>query len=245
MPGGTVADAAETERLRENIARVQDRIARAAQRVGRDPATVTLVGASKTVPPETVAAAVIAGLRALGENQVQEAATKIPSVTAALEDSTDGLPQWHLLGHLQTNKARAAVELFDVIESVDSLRLADAIARRGSARPLSVLVEVYVGEDADRPGFRPGEVEDAVARIREMPSLVVEGLMTVAPLGWEESAVRGAFNQVRVLADRLWQPVAGQRSPVLSMGMSDDFEWAIEEGATMVRIGRALFGPRS
>lgn len=226
--------------IADNLARLEDEIARCAVRRGRQPSEITLVGISKTQPAEVVAAAVRAGLRHIGENRVQEAAAKFPALQSALGGSAP--PVRHLVGHLQTNKAGAAVGLFDRVDSVDSLKLMQALGRRlAGAAELPVLLEVYVGEDPARPGLRPAGIEDLVGALLEVPGLRVEGLMSIAPLGADP---RAAFRQVREIKQRLAQAYPRVHFGVLSMGMSEDFRIAIEEGSTEVRIGTALFGPR-
>ena len=212
-----------------NIAAVQRRVAAAAARVGRDPAGVRLIAVSKTQPAERVQAAIAAGARDIGENYVQEAAAKRDAIGAAV--------RWHLIGHLQRNKAARALELFDLIHSVDTVSLGEALARHAAARgtPARVLVEVNVGGEASKRGVSPAALPALLEGLRD-PHLVVEGLMTVPPPGAAERT-RGYFRQLRALRD-----AAGL--PELSMGMTDDFEIAIEEGATMVRVGRAIFGER-
>jgi PLP dependent protein len=231
--------------IAENVARVRERVAAAAARAGRDPAEITVVGATKTQPAEVVVEGVRAGLRHIGENRVQEAVPKIARADELLRGLGLAAPRWHLIGHLQTNKAAAALRHFQVIESVDSLRLAEALDRRvASPGALPILLEVYVGSDPNRPGFRPAELHDAVGRIAELRGLELRGLMTVAPLGWDPPATRAAFHQVRELRDSLASAYPRVHFDELSMGMTDDFELAIEEGSTSVRIGRALFGAR-
>jgi hypothetical protein len=215
----------------DRLAEVRGRIEAACRRVGRSPDEVTLVAVSKGVPTEAVAAAYAAGQRDFGENRVQEAAAKILALAA------QGVrPRWHLVGHLQTNKVKTALGLFAIIHSVDSVRLAEAISRRASG-PVPILIEVNVAHEASKFGFSPDDVEAALKSITVLPHLDVQGLMTVAPQVDDPEAVRPIFRQLRTLRDRL-----GLRE--LSMGMTDDFEVAVEEGATMVRVGRAIFGPR-
>lgn len=213
-----------------NLEAVRARIAAAAQRVGRDPATVRLIAVAKTKSAALVRAAIAAGVTDIGENYVQEAAAKRVEVGA-------GAVRWHLIGHLQRNKAAKAVDTFDVIQTVDSAPLAAALARHAAARrrTLRVLVEVRLGGEPTKSGVEPAALPALLDAMRD-PHLVVDGLMTVPPPGPPE-AVRPFFRELRTLAGR-----AGLRE--LSMGMSDDFEVAIEEGATMVRIGRAIFGAR-
>ena len=216
---------------------VLDRIAHAAERAGRDPASVTLIGATKGVEAARVRDAVAAGLHDLGENQIQEALPKIAAVGPG--------PRWHFIGHLQRNKARLAAEHFAVIHSIDSLAVAQAVDRaaRGAGRRVAVLVEVNVGGEATKYGVVPAAVEGLVEAMRVCEHLVPVGLMTVAPAASDPEAVRPVFRRLRVLRDRCRGGV-GEGFRELSMGMSSDFEVAIEEGATLVRIGRAIFGER-
>jgi pyridoxal phosphate enzyme (YggS family) len=220
-------------RIAENLAAVRGRIAAAAERAGRDPGGVRLVAVSKTFPAAAVIEAFHAGQTEFGENRVQEAEPKIAAVAA------DGLqPHWHLIGHLQSNKIRRAVQDFAIIESIDSERLARAVAERVHAStPFPVLVEVNVGGEASKSGFAVDETPGAVAALRALPSLDVRGLMTVAPQASDPEEVRPLFRRLAELARRL-------DLPELSMGMSGDFEVAIAEGATIVRVGTAIFGHR-
>jgi pyridoxal phosphate enzyme (YggS family) len=227
--------------LRGNIERVRASIADAAARAGRDPASVTLVGVSKTQPAELVAEAIVLGIEHVGENRVQEADGKVERVHELLGRA----PTWHLIGTLQRNKVRQALDLFDMIQSIDSVRLAEALASRVAGEPMPVLLEVYFGDDTERPGFRPGEIAEAAERIVALPSLEVRGLMTVAPFGSNAEQSRAVFRQLRELRDRLREGPLGLPLTELSMGMTDDFGLAIEEGATIVRVGRAIFGERS
>jgi pyridoxal phosphate enzyme (YggS family) len=217
--------------IAQNIERIRVRIDAAARRAERDPAAVRLIGATKSVAPDVVEAAIEAGLRDLGENFVQEASERKATLGGVAGEAT-----WHFIGHLQTNKAAAALGLFDVIQSVDSLRLAEQLSRRATT-PLKVLLEVNVGGEASKFGFAPHEVADAVSRLAKLPNLDLTGLMTIAPPASDPEDVRPAFRELRELA-------GANGLTELSMGMTDDFEVAIEEGATMVRIGRALFGER-
>jgi PLP dependent protein len=244
-----------TERhVAENLARLRESIAEAALRIGRHADDITLVGVSKTQPAEAIVAAVKAGVVHFGENRVQEAAVKVPLVRRLLQADPDlGVRQFdalqsaavlHMIGHLQTNKAGAAVGLFDCVDSVDSLHLAEALSRRVQAEnrgELPVRLEVYVGDDERRPGLRPDGLQEAVGQILALPGLRVEGLMTVAPLGGD---ARSAFAQVRALNEGLAEMFPRVHFGVLSMGMSEDYVLAIQEGSTEIRIGRALFGPR-
>jgi len=218
--------------IAERVAQVRQRVERAAERAGRSPADVTIVAVSKAHPPQAIEEAVRAGIAHVGENRVQEAAAKIP----VLRPSLEGPVTWHLVGHLQTNKAKTALELFDIIHSVDSLHLAEALSHRAQ-RPLPVLLEVNVAGEASKFGFSPGQVASAVQVVARLPQLDLRGLMTVAPFVNDPEAVRPVFRELRRLRDALGLAE-------LSMGMTDDFEVAIEEGATLVRIGRAIFGER-
>jgi len=224
--------------------RVLATIAEAAHRAGRDPTLVRLVAVTKQVPAERVQAAVAAGLTELGENRVQEAAAKIPLVSAG---TAEVAPRWHLVGPLQSNKARRAVELFEVVESVDSLDLAvrlDRLTRElRPGRPLPVLLQVNVDADPAKAGFSPAALERELAAIVALDGLRVEGLMTVGRLVPTAEAARATFRALRELSERLRGSEPGLGGD-LSMGMTDDYGVAVEEGATIVRIGRALFGER-
>jgi len=223
-----------------NLARLHDAIGEAALAAERRPEEVTLIGVSKTQPAEAVAELIRAGLRHVGENRVQEAAEKFPVVRELL--GNDQAPICHMVGHLQSNKAATAVALFDRVDSVDSLHLAHALSRRiGDDRVLPVLLEVYVGDDPRRPGLRPDQLVDVCGQIIELPGLRVEGLMTIAPL---DGDARTAFHQVREMKLKLAEAFPRIYFGVLSMGMSEDYRLAIEEGSTEVRVGTALFGPR-
>lgn len=227
--------------LRDNFARVTERIADAVRRSGRAPNSVRLVAVTKGVAAARAAEAVAAGARILGENRVQEAFAKRPEVGGGAE--------WHLVGHLQTNKVPRALETFDAIQSVDSLRLARAIDDRASrdGRRVPVLVEVNVSGEASKSGVAPEEFFRLLEGMSPLGGIETRGLMALGPLTDDEAAIRQAFARLRWLGEAaaLQGLVATRDRPVeLSMGMSDDFEAAILEGSTMVRIGRALFGPR-
>ena len=214
-----------------------ERIAGAAQRAGRDPAEVELVAVSKTVAVDRLKSAVEAGLTVLGENRVQEAESKVADLPGVA---------WHLVGPLQSNKARRAVALFSVIETVDSVDLArriDGIAGRDGRAPYPVLLQVNVDRDAAKSGFDPDRLASATSELDGLPNLDYRGLMTVGRLVANPQEARPTFVALRRLAQGLRErwPRLGRD---LSMGMTDDFEIAGEEGATIVRIGRALFGDR-
>jgi hypothetical protein len=218
-------------------ARVLERIAAACKRSGRDAADVQLIAVSKTVPAERLRAAVAAGLTVLGENRVQEAAAKSAVVPGA---------DWHLVGHLQSNKARRAVELFSAVHSVDSLEVAARLDRVVTdvrpAQRLPVFLQVNVDRDPGKDGFAPEALLAALPQVTVLAALDVVGLMTVGRLVRRAEDARSTFVALRALSER-----ACDAAPIgssLSMGMSDDFDVAIEEGATHVRVGRALFGER-
>ena len=218
--------------IEQNVRDLQQRIASACAGAGRSPDEVTLVAVSKTVQASAIEAAFNAGIRHFGESRVQEAKTKIEQLQGLKPDIN-----WHMVGHLQTNKAKTAAVIFDIIHSVDSLKLAEAL-NNCSPRRLPILVQVNVSAEATKGGFMLSEVQETVKQMRRLPNLDIQGLMTIAP--WVDNAeeVRPVFRRLRQLRDAL-----GLKH--LSMGMSDDFEVAIEEGATLVRIGRAIFGERS
>ncbi|HEX5827410.1 MAG TPA: YggS family pyridoxal phosphate-dependent enzyme [Candidatus Limnocylindrales bacterium] len=217
---------------------VLSRIEAAARRAGRDPGGVTLVAVSKTHPADVVQAAIDAGLTELGENRVQEAADKVAATRGG---------RWHLVGPLQSNKARRALQAVDVVQSVDSVDLARRLDRiAGELRPgarFPVLLQVNVADDPAKAGFQPEEIVAALPELVALPHLRVDGLMTIGRLVPTAGEARPTFVALRALSDRLRaaHPALG---PALSMGMTDDFEVAVEEGATIVRVGRALFGPR-
>lgn len=223
--------------LAENLAAVRARIAAACERAGRDPAGVTLVAVSKNHPASTVAEAVALGVTLFGENRVQEARVKIPASPARA--------RWHFIGHLQSNKARDAAGLFEMIESVDSLALAAELQKQAEkqAKTLQILVEVNVAGESSKFGWNPDRLIAELDALNAFPRLELHGLMTVAPYSTDAEKVRPVFRKLRELRDRC-ADVLGAPLPVLSMGMSGDLEVAIEEGATIVRVGTALFGPR-
>lgn len=224
--------------LAANLEQVRGRIAAACARAGRDPGEVTLVAVSKNHPPESVRALADLGVGVFGENRVQEAKAKVPLAPGRL--------RWHLIGHLQSNKCRDAVQLFEMIESVDSLGLAEELQKWAdkAARTVRILLEVNVAGEASKFGYRPEAVLADLERINALPRLEVQGLMTVAPWSPDAERVRMVFRRLRELRGEC-EARLGAPLPHLSMGMSGDFEVAIEEGATMVRIGTALFGPRA
>ena len=225
--------------LLQRLDEVRGRIAAAAAHSGRPAEGVTLVGVTKTVAVAAVQAAVAFGLNDLGESRVQEAQAKIQVVGR-------DRARWHLIGHLQRNKAGRAVELFDRFHCVDGADLAEALSRHAvsSGRSLPVLVEVNVSGEATKFGVAPEELEPLLERIAALPGLRLDGLMTVGPMVERAEDARAGFARLRALRDRA-EPRLGRALPELSMGMSGDFEVAVEEGSTMVRVGSAIFGERS
>jgi PLP dependent protein len=232
---------AEVDALHAAHDAVLARIAGACDRAGRDPSSVTLVAVSKTVEAERLAAAVDAGITTLGENRVQEAESKVGALSGLI---------WHLVGPLQSNKARRALETFDVIQTVDSIGLAerlDRLAREvrdaGPGARYPVLVQVNVDDDPSKAGFAPAELRGALDAMAALDALDVGGLMTIGRLVTDPEAARPTFRHLRAMSDEL-RSNGASLGPALSMGMTDDFEVAVEEGATIVRVGRAIFGER-
>lgn len=243
---GNAMETADTRAgLRQRAATLRQRVTAAAERSGRHPDDITIVAVSKTVPVETLRAAYDLGFTTFGENRVQEAQGKI----AAWGDAT-APARWELIGHLQSNKAARAAELFARIQSVDSLHLAQALDARAAQRGqiLPVLLEVNVAGEASKTGFAPDELLDVARALTSCRALRLEGLMTVAPLVADPEAVRPVFQRLRALRDELRHTLTAATDTGawshLSMGMTDDFEVAIEEGATIIRVGRGLFGSR-
>jgi len=224
--------------LAENLETIQQRIRAACERAGREPASVTLLGVTKTHPAETVAEAVKLGLTHFGENKIQEAKAKIPNCP--------GKTRWHFIGHLQSNKCRDAVELFEMIESVDSLAIAQEINKRAdqAGKTMPVLLEINVAGEASKFGYQPEKMLAELPALNALPRIAIHGLMAVPPFTPVAERSRGYFRALRELKQRA-EAVLGAPLPQLSMGMSGDFEVAIEEGATIVRVGTALFGERT
>jgi len=221
-------------RLRE----IRRRMGEAAARVGRDPEDLRLVLISKTAPPEAVQAAYRAGHREFGENRVQEALSKIDALPADVV--------WHMVGHLQSNKVNKVLGRFDLVQSVDSLGLAERLSEKSLEREISsaILVEVNCSGDENKKGVGPGEAAEFTMRLAELRGIVVQGLMTIGPLAGGEEGARRAFGLLRnIHGELLSEGHPSLPLGTLSMGMSDDFEIAIEEGATMLRLGRAVFAP--
>lgn len=221
--------------IAENLDRIREGIDSAALRAGRKPDEVTLVAVTKTVGAEAIREAIEAGVTDIGENYVQDSVAKFDEIGCAV--------RWHMIGHLQTNKVRAAVPVFDVIQSVDSVHLAEEIAKRSSAigKTSQILVEVNISGEESKTGVEPDGAMELCSRVREIPGIQLIGLMGIAPFVDDQALIRASFAGLRAIWDRLPEP----NRMHLSMGMTSDFEIAIEEGSTMVRIGTAIFGPRN
>jgi pyridoxal phosphate enzyme (YggS family) len=230
MGGWSRENVSRADDVRAGIGAVEARITAACARAGRARNDVRLVAVSKTFPASDVDHAIAAGMTDVGENKVQEARDKQPSVS--------GQTRWHLIGHLQSNKAKDAVRLFDVIQTVDTVELAEKIARAAASagKRQEILLQVNIGREEQKSGAAPETVAELARRIGELPSIHVAGLMAIPPAG-EAEAMRPFFRELRAMRDDLGLTE-------LSMGMTDDFEIAIEEGATIVRVGRAIFGSR-
>jgi pyridoxal phosphate enzyme (YggS family) len=229
--------------IADNVSAVGERIDRAAARVGRDPSSITLMAVSKTVEPERIGQAYAAGIRIFGENRVQEFADK----SAAMADLKEA--EWHLIGHLQSNKAKKAAELFSAIDSVDSLRLAEKLnqAAQQAGKKLAVLIEIKTGEEESKAGISLAdpELERLLRGAPELEHVQIRGLMTVPPFTDDPEGARLYFRALRDLRDTITaRNLPNIQMDVLSMGMSHDFEVAIEEGSTCVRVGTAIFGVR-
>jgi pyridoxal phosphate enzyme (YggS family) len=230
--------------LAQRLADVGQRLAAACRRAGRQRADVTVVAVTKTVSADSIKVAIEAGLANLGENRVQEAAAKIAELTPI---SAERNVKWHLIGHLQSNKARRAVELFDAIHSVDGIKLAERLNQAASemGKRLPIFIEVNLGGEESKSGIDPGEAFSLCKRAAQLPFLELRGLMAVPPFLDDPQEVRPFFRRLRELREEIYQSgEVGAQFKELSMGMSNDFEVAIEEGATFVRVGTALFGKR-
>ncbi len=228
----------EPDVLAGRVAEVRERIERARERAGRS-GEVTLVAVTKTHPAEVVRAAIRAGVADVGENRVQELEQKVPEVGR-------GAVRWHLIGHLQRNKVAKALPLFNLLHSLDSLRLAQALSDAAvkSGATVRALVEVNSAGEETKGGVPAAEAVDVVGRMAELPGLELLGMMTMAPFTDDAGVVRRAFRTTRELCDETARQVAGFKGQELSMGMSNDFEIAVEEGATLVRVGSSIFGER-
>ena len=228
-------------RIKENLERIREEIEKACARAGRKSDEVKILAATKTRTPEEILEAYEAGVRLFGENRVQEAREKIPLLKEKMEGA-----RWHMIGHLQTNKVKYAVNLFDWIETLDRKALADELVKRAEKvgrERIPVLVEVKLSPEESKHGCPPEELEELLSYALQLPRLEVKGFMTVPPYYEEVELVRPFFMRLREIRDRMEERF-GREFPELSMGMSHDFTVAVEEGATIVRIGTALFGPR-
>ncbi|MCX7982635.1 MAG: YggS family pyridoxal phosphate-dependent enzyme [Syntrophales bacterium] len=226
--------------IKENVAQIRKRICEAACRAGRDPGEVKLMAVTKTVSPDRVLEAIEAGVDLLGESYVQEARAKISSLGR--------VRPWHLVGHLQTNKAKYAVAMFDMIHSIDRIEIAQALHERclKEGRKLDVLIEVNVSGEVTKWGVSPDGLIKLIKDVSHLKTLSVKGLMTMAPWFQDPEKARPIFATLRCLSEQVdKENIEGVEMKELSMGMSDDFEVAVEEGATIVRIGRAIFGERT
>jgi hypothetical protein len=226
--------------IADNIASIQERISKSALRAGRNPAEIRLVAVSKTVSAESIQEAIAAGVTILGENYMQEARNKIARIEKQVE--------WHFIGHLQSNKARYAVDLFSMIQSVDRLALAEELGQEANKRGkiVPVLIQVNISGEESKSGIDPQETLQLLERIAALQHLAVQGLMTMPPWFEDPEDARPYFSAMRKLREKLSrEKIPGVALQELSMGMSGDFEVAIEEGATLVRIGTAIFGPRN
>ena len=233
-------NARSTDAIGRHVRDVLDRISRAAMRAGRRPESIRLLAVTKAVPVDRIRLAVDAGVRTLGENRLQEALPKLEALQG--RDV-----RWHFIGTLQRRKVKAVVGAFEMIQSVDSLELAGEIDRRAAEAGMcqDVLLEINVGREATKSGFSPDQAADAMAGLEALPNLAVKGLMAIPPPGPDAESSRPYFQALRELARSLGGPgLRRVRMEELSMGMSGDFEVAVEEGATMVRIGTAIFGAR-
>ena len=225
--------------ISENLKRLEERIEKAALRSGRRKEDITLVAVTKNIEPERIIEGIAAGIKIIGENRIQEAEEKFKFITRDVEK--------HLVGHLQTNKVKKAIELFDLIQSIDSLHLAQEISKRGNdkGKIAEVLIEVNTSGEPSKYGVKPDEVSDLVEQTSELENIKIRGLMTVGLLTEELEKVRPCFVKLRNLFESLKNlKKENVEMRYLSMGMSSDFELAVEEGASMIRVGTAIFGPR-
>ena len=244
------------EAIAANLVDVHARIESAASRAGREPSDITLVAVSKTVEPERILVAYELGMRTFGENRVEEGEVKIPLLRERFQGEGQSLPAWHLIGHLQSRKSARALALFDLIHSVDSVRLASRISRQAgeAGKVVPILLEVNVSGEPSKYGFplalgaddglQAARFISEAEQVLALPGLDVRGLMTIAPMMPDPEETRPYFRWLREWRDRLAERFSAHALPELSMGMTDDFEIAIQEGATLLRLGRAIFGPR-
>ena len=226
-------------RILENLRTIQQKIERSAERAGRSPSEVTVVLVTKNVPPERIREAFDAGSRDFGENRVQEFLTKKAALPSEI--------RWHFVGHLQTNKVKSLLGEMELLHSLDRLALAEEIEKQAEKRSLEVkaLVQVNTSGEATKSGFAPEEVEAAFQKLCALPRIKLQGLMTIGPLTDQPEAIRASFRKLRALRNQLQEKFPSVQLSHLSMGMSGDYEIAVEEGATLLRIGTAVFGERS
>ncbi|PKK83692.1 MAG: YggS family pyridoxal phosphate-dependent enzyme [candidate division Zixibacteria bacterium HGW-Zixibacteria-1] len=226
------------DHIRENLEKINKNISEAARRSGRKPEEITLVAVSKTYPAEAITAAVGFGIADVGESRVQEAEPKIQSLGK--------IARWHMIGHLQTNKAKKAVAVFDFIQSVDSLKLAEEINRQAGEinRKIDCLIEINSAGESSKSGLAPEMAAELIEKAGKLENIILRGIMTIGPLTDDRQLIRNAFRKTRRLFED-GRKSAGNQFDTLSMGMSDDYEIAIEEGSNMVRIGTAIFGSRN
>ncbi len=228
------------ETIKKKLEKINEKIKKAALKANRSPEDIKLVAVTKTATVEQIKEAISAGVKTIGENKVQEAKGKYQVLSADIADI-----EWHLVGHLQTNKVKYAIEVFDLIHSVDSKKLAEEIDKRSLQFGImtNILVEVNVSGEETKYGIKPEEVEPFLKEISEFSRIKVRGLMTIAPIAEDKEEVRPYFRKLRELSEKIENKnIKNVKMDYLSMGMTDDFEVAIEEGANMVRIGRGIFG---
>jgi pyridoxal phosphate enzyme (YggS family) len=230
LPSAIGAGSADMD-IAQNVKEVRERIAHSAARAGRSPDEITIIAVTKNVEESAIQRAVEAGIEHFGENRVQEAQRKIIRLPGS-----GSCPTWHMIGHLQRNKVQTALKIFDIIHSIDSIRLAQSISAQAE-RAVPILLQINVAREKTKGGLQTDELNEAVTKISRLPNLSIKGLMTVAPMVDDPEEVRPVFKKLRELRDSF-----GMEH--LSMGMSNDFEIAVEEGATMVRLGRIIFGER-
>lgn len=244
-----VINAELKKEIDDRLSQVYRLVAEAAEGCGRDPNKIRIVGVSKKQTPARLAAAILAGLREIGENRIQEMQTKRPVVERILaEEGFDaGTLNWHMVGQLQTNKVVKAVDLFDTIQSLDSVKLARKLSRIAVDRgkEIDCFIEVNISGETSKAGVKPAELDELVSTIASLPALGLKGLMTIGPLTDDRERIRDAFISMRRLRDDFTGKIPGLSGELeLSMGMSGDFQLAIESGADVVRIGTSIFGPR-
>ncbi len=229
--------------VRENILKIKNRIVGACSKINHEPEQITIVAVSKSRTPEQISEVIAAGITDIGENKVQEAIFKYNNLRTQELVNLQTI-KWHMVGHLQTNKVKEAVRIFDLIQSVDSLHLAEEIDKQASKinKTQDILIEVKTSPEATKFGIKPEEIFKLIEGISKLKNITIKGLMTIAPIVDNPEETRPYFRLLRELRDRIYQlPITNYQLPILSMGMTDDFEVAIEEGSNMLRLGRAIF----